>query len=243
MFFPIHLIFHSIIIHLSKVRVCQRLLCSDPLVRVNLQHLLQEVDGHWVGALKHPVEILLLHFWKWVDVVLCLWRTYLFIFATYIFIIHVWGDQKFLFTPPTSTLDILSMVSWVGVPHRARMRVSWSMSENIWKCTKKYFNDLVLSSNTFYHQKICNFLIKFLKLSQNICTHDQCPGRESCQWASRPWCNQPTINQLKPGEGIIIGKQNLAVLVLFVVVSHTIVLCRMDKRCRIQKKNKMSQWM
>ena len=51
-------------IYLSKVGVCQCLLCSDPLVGVNLQHLLQEVDGHRVGALKHSVEILLLHFWK-----------------------------------------------------------------------------------------------------------------------------------------------------------------------------------
>ena len=45
-------------IHLSKVRVCQCLLCSDPLVRVNLQHLLQQVDGHRVGSLKHDLEIL-----------------------------------------------------------------------------------------------------------------------------------------------------------------------------------------
>ena len=57
-------------VYLSKIRVGKRVLRSDPLVRVNLQHLLQQVDGHRVGSLKHDLEILGLHFRKRVDVVL-----------------------------------------------------------------------------------------------------------------------------------------------------------------------------
>ena len=46
------------------------MLRSDPLVGVNLQHLLQQVDSHRVGSLKHELKILGLHFRKRVDVVL-----------------------------------------------------------------------------------------------------------------------------------------------------------------------------
>ena len=59
-------------VYLSKVRMGKRMLRSDPLVGIDLQHFLQQVYRHRVGSLKHNLEILGLHFRKRVDIVLCL---------------------------------------------------------------------------------------------------------------------------------------------------------------------------
>ena len=56
--------------HLGQVGMRQGLLSGDPPVWVNLQHGLQEVDSHGVGAREHLVELLLLHLGQRVDVVL-----------------------------------------------------------------------------------------------------------------------------------------------------------------------------
>ena len=56
--------------YLGQVGVGQSLLGRNSPVRVNLQHRLQEVDGHGVGAAEHLIKLLLLHPGQRVDVVL-----------------------------------------------------------------------------------------------------------------------------------------------------------------------------
>ena len=50
----------------------QSLLSCDPLVWVNLQHLLQQVYSHWVGSLEHNLEILRIHLGEGVYVIFSL---------------------------------------------------------------------------------------------------------------------------------------------------------------------------
>ena len=55
--------------YLRQVGMCQGLLRSDSLVRVNLQHLLQQVYRYRIGSLEHNTEILGRHLRKRVDVI------------------------------------------------------------------------------------------------------------------------------------------------------------------------------